>query len=184
MFQDLSHLKEFDISNNNLTDLKENVFEHVYNLESINLTKNSIYEIDSKIFLKLRKLKSLDLSYNNLKSDNFLPHDSLKYLNLSYNKYSQLNESAIFDLEVELIGNLWNCKWLLEKIVTESSNSYHFSKQYLVNTTNEVLSFEGMDCTDDDKGQTRNFIIFKKNTNCDIENFKVSSYITINEIKY
>lgn len=175
MFQDLSHLKQFDISNNNLTDLKANVFGHAYNLECINLTKNSINEIDSNIFSNLKKLKLLDLSYNNLKSDNFLPHDSLKYLNLSYNKYSNLNESAILDLEVELFGNLWNCNWLLEKIVTESSNSYHFSRQYLVNTTNNVLSFEGMDCTDDNKGQTRNFIIFKKNTKCDTENFKVST---------
>lgn len=174
MFQDLSHLKQFDISNNNLTALKENVFKQVDNLESINLTKNLIHEIDSNIFSKLKKLKILDLSSNNLKSDNFLPHDSLKYLNLSYNKYLSLNQSAVLDLEVELFGNLWNCRWLLEKIVSESSNSYHFSKQYLVNTTDDVLHFDGIDCSDDERGQMRNFIIVKKNTECNVESFKVN----------
>lgn len=175
MFQDLSHLKQFDISNNNLTTLKDNVFEQAYNLEIINFTKNEIYEIDSNTFLKLKKLKLLDLSYNNLKSDNFLPHDSLRYLNLSYNKYSSLNESAVLDLEVELFGNVWDCKWVLEKIIIESSSSYHFSKQYLVNTTNDVLHFDGIDCSDDETGQKRNFIIVKKNTECNnVENFKVN----------
>lgn len=180
MFQDLSHLKQFDISNNNLTVLKENVFEQAYNLESINLTKNYIHEIDSNIFSKLKKLKLLDLAYNNLKSDNFLPHDSLKYLNLSYNKYSSLNESAVLDLDVELFGNLWNCKWLLEKIVIESSNSYHFSKEYVVNTTNDVLKFDIIDCSDDERGQNRNLIIIKKNTDCNVESFEVICSLAIN----
>lgn len=175
MFADLSHLKHFDISKNNLTFLKGNVFEQALNLESINLSKNSMDEIDSNIFTNLKRLTLLDLSYNKLKSHNFLPHESLAFLNLSYNKYQQLNNSAVFGLDVELSGNFWNCKWLLEEIVIKSLNRFHFSKKYIVTTKNEVYNFEGIDCNDDETGQLRNFVIIQNNTECNIESFKVNN---------
>lgn len=175
MFADLSHLKHLDISKNNLTFLKKNVFEQALNLESINISKNSLEEIDSYTFTNLKKLKLLDLSYNKLKSHNFLPHESLKFLNLSYNKYQRLNNSAVFDLDVEISGNIWNCNWLLEEIVIKSSNRFHFSKKYIVTNKNEVLNFEGIDCNDE-TGQLRNFVIVQNNTDCKIESAKVNKH--------
>lgn len=86
----LKQVTKLNLSNCNLTEIPENVFQYT-NLTKLVLSNNKIQIIPNNI-LKLRKLKTIDLSHNKIKtlqSSIFkLPH--LKTLNLYHNELKNL----------------------------------------------------------------------------------------------
>lgn len=118
-FEDFVRVKQLDISHNELTSLRDNQFTYLESIECLNLSHNSIDTILPFTFTDLRTLRSIDLAHNRLTSDEFIRKIAeLQSLNLSSNRYSSINLTAIVNInKVELIGNLWSCAWLVIELV-------------------------------------------------------------------
>jgi Leucine rich repeat len=147
MFADCSSMKYFDLSNNNLTFIADNLFEYASQIKHLNLSHNQIEDIDQTAFEGLPKLRNLDLAANRLASDSFLwPIVGLAYLNLSHNAYRSVNMSLMDHLEVtELAGNPWDCQWLMAVLMV-ASKRLNFGRDYLVETKQKVVNVPGVAC--------------------------------------
>lgn len=118
-FEDFVRVKELDISNNELTHLKDNQLTYLETIEWLNLSHNSIENIQPFTFTDLRTLRALDLSHNRLDSDVFVQKIvELQSIDLGANRYRSINITAFEGIdEAKLIGNLWSCSWLVTELV-------------------------------------------------------------------
>lgn len=104
IFKELIYLKTLDLSNNHLVSLQDQLLNFTNLLEDVKLNNNSLESIDDNAFAELN-LKSLDLSCNLLTKDNFLwPAVNIKYLNLTYNRYQEINTTVLENVETDLWG--------------------------------------------------------------------------------
>lgn len=114
-------IKQLDISNNELTSLRDNQLAFLESIEYLNLSHNSIDSIQPFTFTDLMTLRSIDLSHNRLDSDAFVQKITelqQLYLDLSANRYRSINITAFEGIgKVKLIGNLWSCSWLVIELV-------------------------------------------------------------------
>lgn len=167
--QNTRSLKSLNLAHNNITKLTNlNIFSNLTNIEILDLSLNKIDEIDEKTFKALTKLKKIvlnrneltrlhdtlfqqmpqlvviDLSHNKLENVpvNALRTPKLKYLNLSDNRFTYLQDN--FNLEllnsgVKLVkfyinDNPWQCACLKDvlkelKLYKVVYNSFKFNGQ-------------------------------------------------------
>lgn len=132
------------------------------NLEHINLSYNLIDEIQSNVFSNMMRLETIDLSNNKLSNENFLDEmTELKILNMSYNQLKYLNLSKLANVEeIVLIGNPWNCTWLIVEMM-RCSNGVHFGKNFSIETEEQILTVPGIDCIDQD-GNNRSIVMLQQ----------------------
>jgi Leucine-rich repeat (LRR) protein len=178
MFTDLSNIKYFDLSNNNLTFIADQLFEYLLNIKYLNLSHNQIEEIDRTSFENLPKLNNLDLSNNQLMGDDFLwPIFGLNHLNLSHNQFKSLNTSMLDNLDVvEVVGNPWDCKWLMAELM-QPSKRLNYGQEYVVSTKKKTLNVPGVECWEAD--DTKKFIVILDNSMSHEEDVEVSAYLLI-----
>ncbi|XP_038070995.1 adhesion G protein-coupled receptor A3-like [Patiria miniata] len=94
-----------DLSNNQITSLRQNAFSGLSSLLQLNLSGNRISYIEPKSFDGLDQLEKLDLSRNRLGSVNnsmFVGLGSLEDLNISFNQISTI-AAATFDRVQEIV---------------------------------------------------------------------------------
>jgi Leucine-rich repeat (LRR) protein len=158
MFADCLSMKYFDLSNNNLTFIADNMFEYANQVKHLNLSHNQIDDIDSAAFEGMPKLRNLDLAGNKLASDSFLwPIVGLTHLNLSHNAYRTLNTSLMDHPEVvELAGNRWDCQWLMAELMV-APRRLNFGQEYLVEAKQKEFNVPGVACWEE--GDVQKFII-------------------------
>lgn len=118
------HVRQLDISHNELTSLRDNQLAHLGSIECIDLSHNSIDSIQPFTFTDLKTLRTIDLSHNRLDSDAFVQKIvDLRSLDLSANRYRSINITSLAGIdEVKLIGNLWSCAWLVTELVHSTAN--------------------------------------------------------------
>jgi Leucine-rich repeat (LRR) protein len=108
MFRDAGNLQSLDLSNNQLSRIQSDTFRNLRRLISLKLTNNSIDRISYDAFEKLN-LSHLDLSCNKLSKENFLDWPTtvnVRYLNLTFNDFPEINLSLLEDMSVDLWGEL------------------------------------------------------------------------------
>jgi Leucine-rich repeat (LRR) protein len=109
-FNDAGNLQYLDLSNNHLSHLESKIFLKLDRLISLKLGSNSIEHIQYDAFENL-KLSYLDLSCNKLSKENFLDWPTtvnVRYLNLTFNDFTQINLSLLENISVDLWGEFWN----------------------------------------------------------------------------
>lgn len=116
-------VKQLDVSNNELTGLRDNQLAYLESIEHLNLSNNFIDTIQPFTFTDLRTLRTVNLSHNYLDSDTFVHKiDELQLLDLSANRYRSIDIAAFASIkEVKLIGNLWSCSWLVTELVNSTA---------------------------------------------------------------
>lgn len=161
-FHAFINLKLFDASSNKLTYLVDGSLEYLSSVEHINLSHNAIDEIETNVFSQMTTIQTIDLSYNKLSNDSFLDElTELKTLIMSYNQFEYLNLSKLVDVdEVDLIGNPWNCTWLVVEMM-RCSNGVHFGKNYSITMKEQVLTVPGIDCIDQN-GNNRSIVMLQQ----------------------
>lgn len=106
LFTHFANLKFLDLSHNRISFVPAKTFGSMNMLLSIKLNNNTLLSMDDAVLSEL-KLSHLDLSCNRLSSDNFLwPSAGIKYLNLTFNAYKEINASVLQDVETDLWGTL------------------------------------------------------------------------------
>lgn len=106
LFTHFANLKFLDLSHNRISFVPAKTFGSMSMLLSIKLNNNTLLSMDDAVLSEL-KLSHLDLSCNRLSSDNFLwPSAGIKYLNLTFNAYKEVNASVLQDVETDLWGTL------------------------------------------------------------------------------
>lgn len=128
------NLKFFDVSNNNLTQLKDYLFADMRSIEIIHLSRNAINTIQPFTFANLSNLLNLDLSNNRLQSDAFLENiATLRTINLAHNYFEHLDVKLLNNFGIAvLLNNQWNCSWLI-KTMTEPFRSPNIIFGLLIN---------------------------------------------------
>lgn len=162
-FHSFVNLKLFDASSNKLTYLFDGTLEYLSNVEHINLSHNAIDEIETNVFsVGMTSIQTIDLSYNKLSNDSFLDElTELKSLIMSYNQFEYLNLSKLVDVdEVDLIGNPWNCTWLVVEMMS-CSNGVRFGKNFSVAMEEQILTVPGIDCIDQG-GNNRSIVMLQQ----------------------
>ncbi|XP_037928301.1 insulin-like growth factor-binding protein complex acid labile subunit [Teleopsis dalmanni] len=156
-FHELTNLLHIDISGNNVTRLPADIFNGTKLLQHINLSRNALQEIDATLLATVPFLSTVDLSKNQLHTDAFIKNLATDLnrtaleLNLSDNRFSMLNLSALTDFHrVGLAGNVWSCKWLIQELL-RMPPTIHFDHSYSVATTwsTAMLNVSGIDCHDE-----------------------------------
>ena len=94
-------LKSLMLNNGYLNEIAKRSFSHLHNLEILLLNHNHLKSFPDFLFKKCFRLKTLNLSYNHLTQFRiiwfgFNEFHTLQYLNLSFNKISDLENFAIF----------------------------------------------------------------------------------------
>jgi hypothetical protein len=158
MFEDLTNMKVFDSSSNNISQFPESLFENMEDIKTINLSNNAIEKIETNSFQGLKKFSNLDLSFNALDRDNFLwPIVGLKYLNLSHNSYKQINVSVLDNLDVAIVHtNPFSCEWLVNEMKF-APNHIKFGVDFTTHSKENALRLPGIQCFERDG--TKNKII-------------------------
>lgn len=138
--------------------------EYLSSIQHIYLSHNAIDEIESNVFSRIIPLQTIDLSYNKLSNDNFLDEmTELKTLIMSYNQFEYLNLSKLVDVdEVDLIGNPWNCTWLVVEMM-HCSNGVHFGENFSITMEDQVLTVPGIDCIDQN-GNNRSIVMLQQSS--------------------
>ncbi|XP_032681328.1 protein artichoke [Odontomachus brunneus] len=93
----LESLEKISLAGNQLQEIDEGTFQHLYNLTAIDLSYNMIERIDNGAFVGLINLYSLNLRGNSLTSfvgEHFNTGTGLEVLDLSNNHISQLSPTA------------------------------------------------------------------------------------------
>lgn len=93
----LESLERISLAGNQLQEINESTFQHLYNLTAIDLSYNDIEHIDHGAFVGLINLYSLNLRGNRLVSfvgEHFNTGTGLEILDLSDNRISQLSPTA------------------------------------------------------------------------------------------
>lgn len=131
-------------------------------VEHINLSHNAIDGIETNVFSEMTSIQTIDLSYNKLSNDSFLDEiTELKTLIMSYNQFEYLNLSKLVDVdEVDLIGNPWNCTWLVVEMM-HCSNGVRFGKNFSIAMEEQVLTVPGIDCIDQ-SGNNRSIVMLQQ----------------------
>ncbi len=134
-------------------------------VEHINLSHNAINGIETNVFSDMNYIRTIDLSYNDLYNDSFLDGmmmmTTLKTLIMSHNQFEYLNLSKLVDVdEVDLIGNPWNCTWLVVEMMRRS-NGVRFGNNFSIETEEQVLTVPGIDCVDK-SGNNRSIVILQQ----------------------
>lgn len=88
-----SEVRELDLSHNNIDVFPPDLFNLMSNLEILYLQYNQITSLPQDLFKNLKNLTSLYLQYNNFTNLNgsLIHLNSLKYLDLSYNKLTEIS---------------------------------------------------------------------------------------------
>lgn len=161
-FSSFVNLKLFDASSNKLTYLFDGSLEYLSTVEHINLSHNAIDGIETNVFSEMTSIQTIDLSYNKLSNDSFLDEiTELKTLIMSYNQFEYLNLSKLVDVdEVDLIGNPWNCTWLVVEMM-HCSNGVRFGKNFSIAMEEQVLTVPGIDCIDQ-SGNNRSIVMLQQ----------------------
>lgn len=90
-----SSLLELDLSNNEISNISQDVFKNLVNISTIILRNNSISEFDPETFSSLTKLEHLDLSKNPIiLQKGFINNSKLVSLNLDECKLSEIPEET------------------------------------------------------------------------------------------
>lgn len=113
-----TNLREVTLNGNKITHIG-NVFNGCNELESLDLTDNDIKSIEDGS-LNLPNLKELLLGGNNLNMLDSLNLPNLLHLDLSYNKFTTLNDSFL---------NL-NCSDNIKEIILKGNNIVHIGKVF------------------------------------------------------
>lgn len=123
---DVSPLIGIEMSDINVQAIHENVFQPFHNLKEINLRKNNISSLPDGLFTSNTNLRIVDLSNNIISSikDSMFPSQSLRYLNLRYNKLQTPN----FQLSTSLV----NLELSFNSISSISKNFFSNMKQLQV----------------------------------------------------
>ncbi|XP_020291799.1 protein artichoke-like isoform X2 [Pseudomyrmex gracilis] len=93
----LVSLEKISLAGNQLQEIDEGTFQHLYNLTAIDLSYNAIDRIANGAFVGLINLQSLNLRGNKLTSfvgEHFNTGTGLEILDLSENRISQLSPTA------------------------------------------------------------------------------------------
>lgn len=93
----LVSLEKISLAGNQLQEIDEGTFQHLYNLTAIDLSHNAIDRIANGAFVGLINLQSLNLRGNKLTSfvgEHFNTGTGLEILDLSDNRISQLSPTA------------------------------------------------------------------------------------------
>lgn len=161
-FHSFVNLKLFDASSNRLTYLFDGILECLSTVNHINLSHNTIDEIENNVFSEMTSIQTIDLSNNKLSNDSFLDGiTELKTLIMSYNRFEYLNLSKLRDVdEVDVIGNPWNCSWLVVEMA-RCSNGVRFGKNFSIATEEQVLTVPGIDCIDEN-GYNRSIVMLQQ----------------------
>lgn len=169
MFKDCIALKVFDLSANNLTSLPENLFEFMLNVEMVNLSRNSFEMLPSFVFQRLKKLTNLDLAHNQLTEDNFLwPIMNLKFLNISFNLYREVNISVLETLDgVRIFENPLDCDWLVMEM-SYSPKHIQFGRDFVTGSREIALRLPGIQCFEKD-GSLNKVILLDADKKDDVE---------------
>ncbi|XP_023221330.1 insulin-like growth factor-binding protein complex acid labile subunit [Centruroides sculpturatus] len=96
IFSVLKNLEVLRISENDLKELKENIFEGLDKLWDLSLRNNQLESIDGA-FLNLSTLKVLDLSWNKISqitNTTFIGIDQVSYISLDYNQISRIDAGS------------------------------------------------------------------------------------------
>ncbi|XP_055316130.1 protein artichoke-like [Sitodiplosis mosellana] len=107
LFENTTQLKEVDFSHNQIKKLHKLTFSKVPKLSTINISHNQIYKIDSGLFSGLSDLEELNLSDNKfveIPEDTFLKNSKLKTLNLKNNPIKRLDCGIIQLLNGTALG--------------------------------------------------------------------------------
>lgn len=168
-FNSFVNLKLFDASSNKLTYLFNGTLEYLSRAEHINLSHNAIDEIETNVFSEITSIQTIDLSYNKLYNDSFLDEiTELKKLIMSYNQFEYLNLSKLVDVdEVDLIGNPWNCTWLVVEMM-RCSNGVRFGNNFSIAMEEQILTVPGIDCIDQ-SGNNRSIVMLQQSKIRDVE---------------
>lgn len=178
MFTSFANLKYLDLSNNQISFLPDKVFASMSLLRSIKLNNNSVKSIDDAVLLNL-KLRHLDLSCNRLSSDNFLwPSVEIKYLNLTYNAFTEINASLLDNTVADLwgetflltsrskrywivfAGNPFDCEWLMKEIL--ASKNIRLGENYVLASKQNVLQVGGIKCFEGNETEHKLIVIESK----------------------
>lgn len=138
--------------------------EYLSTANHINLSHNAIDKIENNVFSEMSFIQTIDLSYNKLSSDSFLDGiTELKTLIMSYNRFEYLNLSKLYGVdEVDVIGNPWNCTWLVAELFHPSSNDgVRLGKNFSIATEEQFATIPGIDCVDQN-GNNRSIVIMQQ----------------------
>lgn len=177
-FAEMRNLKAFDASANLLSYLVKNQFG-MKSLVDLHLGENIIETISTHAFDSLSQLRYVDLSNNRLSTDNFLGGlSSLNSLNLSFNRFKGINSSQLSSIEnIELIGNYWQCAWLIPELVfSRLPSGMQFVPPHL-----RHLAYDEIDCYAGDDPQRhilRHIVVIRTNqSNCIDENVSLNNVV-------
>lgn len=140
------------------------MLDYLSTVKHINLSHNAIDRIETNVFTQMTSIETIDLSYNKLSNDSFLDGiTKLKTLIMAYNQFGYLNLSKLVDVdEVDVIGNPWNCTWLVVEMMRRSEG-IHFGDDFSIAMEEQVLTVPGIDCVDD-SGKNRSIVMVEQSS--------------------
>ncbi len=150
-------LNSLDLSDNQFSEIKEDMFHPVPHLQNINIADNYLTEIPTNIFQSLNNLKNLNLSHNYLQLKdglNFLTfHSAPDILDLSYNQisdfYAVFSYQATFQTRVvHLSGNQIYSIDPFNRKHTYNQGRYRLDYQIMMRIEEIYLSNCSMDSID------------------------------------
>lgn len=199
--KELACLRTLDLSNNQLTFLPDHLFNYTSLIETIRLNNNALEAFDETIFSEM-SLKILDLSCNLLSKDNFLWSPlSIEYLNLTFNRYKEINSSALENIMTDLSGKLCNtisngsldeafkylgylfvgnpfaCEWLFREGLF--LKNVRLGENYVVDSKRNTFKAEGIQCFDENGTTERRLIIVEPMIE---QNNEVSTIISVTQV--
>lgn len=138
------------------------MLDYLSTVKHINLSHNAIDGIETNVFSEMISIQTIDLSYNKLSNDSFLDGiTELKTLIMAHNQFKYLNLSQLVDVdEVVLIGNPWNCTWLVVEMM-RCSNGIRFGNDFTIDMEEQVLTVPGIDCVDE-SGNNRSIVMVQQ----------------------
>ena len=102
-FIGLSELHKLDLSDNNLSHIHPDTFNHNYVLSWLSLAGNKLFSINTEVkFIYSKSLNFFDLSKCNIDSipiNTFNDTENISHLNLSYNSISTMNSNMFISLK-------------------------------------------------------------------------------------
>lgn len=132
-------LSYLSLKNNDLKEIPQGVFKHLFKLLKLDLSNNCITKIESDVF-EIPSLIFLDLS-NNYLTTLSLNIPSLLLLNLVNNSFTHLKPEALNLPELETL-------YLAKNNIRNLTSNNLFSFHNLVNVTNIDLSYNFINCID------------------------------------
>nr|AIO08181.1 variable lymphocyte receptor C [Petromyzon marinus]AIO08246.1 variable lymphocyte receptor C [Petromyzon marinus] len=143
VFDQLKHLNELRLYQNQLKSLPPRVFDSLTKLTELQLHTNQLQSIEAGLFDKLTNLQTLDLQSNQLQSipaGAFDKLTNLQTLSLSTNQLQSVPDGAFDSLaqlsNLQLYNNPWDC----------ACSDIIYLRNFIAKNTDKIAGMESAQC--------------------------------------